>query len=475
RFFQQGLNRPVGEVFQGKPTTSEDTGRQVIPSATPIALPDGKKIGVLHFEISLKAIRDVIAKYHPSSGGFVFLIDEQGEVLAHSAPSPLPDEARIAARRIKKALTSNDAKTGLLRPSPGSDYFVWMQSTLRSVDNENRWAVAYALPSAPLDRLSPTQYVLVPLVGALIVVLLAWQVARRITRPVLDLRDGARRIRQGDLDLHLDIRTGDEVEQVALEFNAMARELKDLYDSLEGKIERRTRELSKAHKLLRGLFRKVISAQEEERKRLARELHDETSQALSTLLLNLGMIEKEIAGDRKDRAQAHLRSMRELLDQTLDSLQLLIHNLRPSLLDDLGIEAALRWYAQRYREHTGIRVDLETKSGKRLPAEAETTLYRIIQESLTNVARHSGAKAARVKMICDEHVCRLAVEDDGHGFDPGELGGRGEGGRGSGFGLVGIEERVLLLGGEMAVDSQPGKGTSLRVELPLLREEAVDG
>jgi len=212
------------------------------------------------------------------------------------------------------------------------------------------------------------------------------------------------------------------------------------------------------------LLARAISAQEEERGRVARELHDETGQALSAILLGLKNLEHT---GTIDRAQAQAHHLRELTAQAVRDVGRLARGLRPSTLDDLGLFPAL----QRYGEELGASHDLDVHitgdDGARFPENVETTLYRIVQEALTNVARHARARSADVVIRSAQGLVQVTVRDDGAGFDVNsELQAAGPR-RGRGLGLMGMRERASLLGGSLVISSRPGDGTRITVELPV--------
>lgn len=219
---------------------------------------------------------------------------------------------------------------------------------------------------------------------------------------------------------------------------------------------------------MRGdLLRRLIGAQEEERKRLARELHDESGQALTSLLLGIRLVENSTT---LEQAREIASGMRGTVSQTLEEVHNMALELRPSALDDLGLVAALRRYAQSSPTRLGIEVDLVTAGmdGQRLPLAVETALYRIAQEALTNVARHSGAGGASVLLERRGDSVVLMVEDEGAGFDLAAV----TSARRRRLGLYGMEERASLVGGRLLVESAASAGTTVRVEVPL-KEDAT--
>jgi signal transduction histidine kinase len=212
------------------------------------------------------------------------------------------------------------------------------------------------------------------------------------------------------------------------------------------------------------LLERVISAQEEERRRIARELHDETGQSLTSLALGLQALE---GVEHPEELKARTVELRSLVAKTLEEVHLLARALRPSILDDLGLVAALDRCVKGYEAATGLRMDFIARGfdGRRLPLHLETALYRIVQEALTNVVKHAQARNVSVLLERRGRDLVAVVEDDGQGFDIDAA--RHSRGEGQGLGIIGIEERVSLAGGRFTVESKPGMGTTVVVEMPL--------
>jgi signal transduction histidine kinase len=213
-----------------------------------------------------------------------------------------------------------------------------------------------------------------------------------------------------------------------------------------------------SRRVARDALRRVVSGQELERRRLARELHDETGQALTSILLGLKAVED---AESPAAMRAAVPELRELVVATLQDVRRLAVELRPTALDDFGLAAALERLVQTFGEATGISAHVEASlHDERLPSEVETTLYRIVQESLTNVVKHAGARNVSIVVMRRHRTATAIVEDDGQGFDPA---GVGEGG----IGLVGMRERVALLDGRLEIESSPTAGTTVVAEVPL--------
>ena len=213
-----------------------------------------------------------------------------------------------------------------------------------------------------------------------------------------------------------------------------------------------------SERVSRDAVRRVVEAQEVERARLARELHDETGQALTSILLGLKALEDRVETDDRGSAIAELR---ELVVATLQDVRRLAVELRPAALDDFGLVPALERLRDTVTEQSDVSVGFQSDlADQRLSRETETALYRIVQEALTNVLKHAAATRVTVRLSQRERSVELIVQDDGAGFDPQAV-------REGGLGLTGMQERVALLGGRLVVESSEGAGTMLRAEVPL--------
>lgn len=230
---------------------------------------------------------------------------------------------------------------------------------------------------------------------------------------------------------------------------------------LEKELQKRYEEGVRARRELGDLSARLVSAQEEERRAISRELHDEVGQSLSALLMEAGNAGNAAARvpDGSVDVRRHVESIKKLAEASVNVIRNMTLLLRPSMLDDFGLVPALEWQAREVSKRTGLRVHVtaEEAAGE-LPDQLRTCIYRVVQEALHNCARHSQARSVRVIVRQEGHKIFLSVEDDGHGFDAGRV---------RGLGLVGMEERVTHLGGAFEVRSRPGAGTKVEVELPL--------
>jgi two-component system sensor histidine kinase UhpB len=241
-------------------------------------------------------------------------------------------------------------------------------------------------------------------------------------------------------------------------------------------------EIDKLSRAFNGLLERIeeerrrsgvlaMRAQEEERRRLARDLHDEVNQALTAILLRL----EALAQDSPASSIEEVTELKRLVNQAMDELLNLARQLRPSALDDHGLMPAIETQLKRFSAHTGVEVSLNTDGDPDLlPDDVQTAVYRILQEALANVGRHAGATAVAVDIEAADERLELRVRDDGAGFDPGELSRRSANGNGPGarLGLSGMAERARLAGGELDVRSAPGGGTTVTLRIAQLERVA---
>ncbi len=325
----------------------------------------------------------------------------------------------------------------------------------------------------------PTSF---PIFAAVLLVVsggFAWGAARSVTRPIAVLTAAAERIAAGGMDEPIPALGGDELGRLGRSVERMRSSLRDLIayvaranEVLEQRVQERTAELAQLNEQLRDrdaqrqrLLRTVITAQEDERKRIARELHDETTQSLAVLTMG---IETAAAAIKSGGPTPRLDEVKALAVRTLDEVHRLILDLRPSVLDDLGLFSALRWYAERYLATRGIAVRCEVRElDRRLAPEIEIAIFRIGQEAMNNIARHAKAESVLIQLGLDGKDLHIEIEDDGQGFDPAvSPHDRPH------YGLLGMRERAELLGGTALIESAPGKGTRLEIRVPLPEEPA---
>lgn len=290
---------------------------------------------------------------------------------------------------------------------------------------------------------TPMSLVVFITLGWLVSIVLNFLVLQIAFRPLTHLGKVMQRVQVGERTLRAPLTGVDpQADQLASTFNMML-------EALDEEARQRASQ--------------IINAQEQERRRIARELHDETSQVLTSLLISLAILEEAI---ESPEGRERIADTRRLAHSTLRAIRNLSIDLRPSALDDLGLLPALRWYVKEYQKKCSIEVEFHATGLKeRLPAEMETALYRIVQECLTNTARHSNARKVDITLIGTNDAVSATISDDGEGFDYEAL--LKNPGQERGLGLAGMQERALLLDGTLSIHTAPGEGTTVEVSIPL--------
>lgn len=377
---------------------------------------------------------------------YAFVIDKNGQVLAHTFGEGFP----VGLLDANSAAPGDHHQTILLQTNDG---IVW-DSAVPILDGRAGLAriglsdVRLRETIQSITKQIALVILLVLALGILVAITLTWV----LTRPILELVGATQRVARGDFSPHLERWADDELGNLADAFNSMTAEL-----ARTDEIRREREELR------RQLLEKVIAAQEDERRRISRELHDSTSQSLTSLIVGLKTVN---ALSNNGKVHAHIQDLREIVAYTLDEIHAISTQLRPSVLDDLGLSAALDRLAKEWQARFQIPVDCILNVGmQRLPGEIETTIYRIVQEALTNIARYAEADSVSILVEESENEVVTIVEDNGIGFDTTLPPGKQH------LGLVGMRERAELLGGKFTIESNPGVGTSIFVRLPLIVSE----
>jgi signal transduction histidine kinase len=374
---------------------------------------------------------------------YAFVIDSQGRVLAHTFEGGfptglLPFNTPAADGQIHHQLFATDQglihdfaapifnqKAGVIRLGVGEER---LQTTINAVTGQ---------------MLLTT--LLVALAGIAAATLLTWL----LTRPILQLVETTRQVGQGDLAARAPHWADDEIGALADAFNQMVADLQASQQAIAEKEAARTR-----------LLAQLIDAQEEERRRIARDLHDSVGQSLTSLMVGLKLIEQH--DDHTTENGGSLPVLRQVAADTLEEVRLLSRQLRPSVLDDLGLAAAIERYSAEFTSlYPRLTVDVHCHLPHRLPAPVEITLYRVVQEAMTNAARHSKATTLSVVLATRSGRVQAIVEDNGHGFDPVSA-RRSQ----DSVGLHSMAERADLLGGDLKIESSH-EGTTIYVEVPV--------
>jgi len=286
-----------------------------------------------------------------------------------------------------------------------------------------------------------------------------------IFRPVFDRRENVEAVAGSTRDITEHKRTENQLRLSEEHLRRLAETLETQVTARTVELEERNNDVLRQSEQLRELSISLMETQDREARRLARDLHDSSGQIVAGLLMSLARMVKELEASNPDLAKLakQTRSFAEELDKEIRTASYLLH---PPMLDEIGLQAAVQWYAEGLGERAGIKIELEFPNDfERLSRDMEITVFRVIQECLTNIHRHSGSKSAYIRLAREQNNLRLEVGDAGRGIAPGDLNKVRE--RGVGVGLRGIQERVRQLAGEVRIDSRPGEGTRVLVTLPV--------
>lgn len=368
-------------------------------------------------------------------------------------------------RRLNSLMGQGDAAAASAVFANSQDAFDEMLYHLGRIRNDEAAIARSASARATTTAASMRSFFIWLTVGAIAGLIgLGFYIWYSLTSGLRRLQVATRRVTSGDLSQLVSVKSKDEFGELAESFNNMLSSLKQ---SMEEN-QRLTQEALKLKEerigLLQQQFSTIIRAQEEERKRIARELHDDTAQQLVTLSRGLDSITSRHSSLPESTA-ARLEELRQVVDSCLQSIRRYSQDLRPSIIDDLGLVPALDWLADRMERFDSVRPRITVKGERRrLSPETELALFRIAQEALNNVVKHAQATQVDIHLSFQPHKVTMSVTDNGRGFilpSWKDAVARGQ------LGLLGMRERAQLVNGNVQVSSDPGKGTSILLEVPL--------
>ena len=479
----------------GKPTPGPASRESLISVAVPLKDAAGKACGVL-VGASIASEQDLLGQLEQTrigKTGYLIVASPKDKLIVSSSDrsrilTPMP--ARGVNPLLDRRLDEGYEGTGISVNSRGVKVL-----TLSRHMASTGWLVVAGIATseafAPIVSLRRQIYLgalLISLVvAAILYLVLRWQLS-----PLGEAAAAMRRMSSGEAPLTpIAIARQDEIGELVGNFNALVAErrrmeqrIRDLNLDLERRVAERTNELlSSNQKLeveigerktaessaldfaarLQVMTRRYVGAQEAEKRRLARELHDRVSSSLTAIGLNLGLIEKQALQDSTEKLSRRLSDTRALLKDTMLNVREISHDLHPSVLDYGGVIPALEDYGRKFFDHTGVTVRVNGGDKEiRLPAETEIALYRIAQEALTNCVKHADAKTVTITLNGDAEHVAFVIIDDGIGFDlDGSLQGRNQ----YGLGLLSMRERAEAIGGRLSLESAPGRGMRIQVEI----------
>jgi len=477
--------RPViSDVYTVSPTQ-----KKVIFALVPLKNKNSEIVGVAGGEIDPTnyLLAQAIKSIHTEPDTYVELMDSQGVIIASNDP-----------RKILTCSQQNKFLNVLISDRKGSVINCHRCKESSYGNKRERDMLAFApLSVAPwgISVRDPREKVFAPSVslrkGFLLLsavsiftgLLLAIGLSKGIVRPIHSLIGATQKIARGNLQDPIEVSTKDEIGTLSMSFDDMRIRLAESVEriqqysfELENRVADRTKELMQSKEKLAVLLREVITAEEEERRRIARELHDDTSQSLNVTMISLDSVISRYSD--YDPVRKQLKQIREQCMIMLKGVHSLINDLRPTVLDDLGLESAIKWVLEKHLGDHGIQYYIDTKGdseglktrcrGILDYGKIELVLFRVIQEAIINVSKHADAENVYVTLEFGDSSIEMEVEDDGKGFD---LEGDLESARTGtyiGLGLLGMEERIALLDGKLTVWSEPGEGTRIKVYVPIL-------
>jgi len=373
--------------------------------------------------------------------GYIYIIDQNGRLV--SSPSPVSGQSPASTSTLSPTLTTAGGlsgpegrlETGVYQGLNGEPVI----GRLAPIEN-SPWRVVAEIPVAEAnDRLRSLLIILsaILLFGVAVAISVARLFSRWLLQPIHVLHDSATRISEGDLAHRIALDREDELGFLASAFNQMVATLEQTINEL------------------RRVSLNLLSAQEVERRRIAREIHDELGQTLTALRLNLWMgLQKQ--PDNQILAAAHQQAT-----AVQEKARTLSHELRPAMLDDLGLLPTLEWYIDRVEQRANLAIVLDTDLDEAcLPSSIKTTLYRLVAEALTNITKHAQASVVEIKLTQEDQQLSLTISDDGLGFDTTRLE------KTQSLGIAGMRERINLLHGDFLIQSKLGEGTQIAITLP---------
>ena len=468
--------------------TDASTQRKIILALVPLKNKDGDVVGVAGGEIDpTNYLLSQIIKTTPiGPDTYIELVDGHGVIIASNDPRRIltcTERYRFLRELVQERKTSvlscHRCKETQPGTQTGKDMLAF--SPLTSAP----WGIIVRDPQETifLPSLSLRKgFVVLSVISIITALLLAIGLSRSIVRPVRSLIDATQKIAGGNLKDPIEASSSDEIGTLSRSFDEMRVKLSESLESvqkyssgLESRVAERTKELNRSREKLAILLREIITAEEDERKRIARELHDDTSQSVNAILISLDSVLMRFPPD--DPRRKHLQQIREQCMSMLKGLHRMIKDLRPPILDDLGLESAIKWVLEKHIGERGIHFELHTTGscdemkarvqGILDCSKIELVMFRVAQEAIINISKHADAQNVFVNVTFGESGIGMEIEDDGKGFDAMDVLEPVRKEDQGGFGLLGMEERISLLDGKLTIQSEPGKGTKISVYVPI--------
>ncbi|HSB32243.1 MAG TPA: cache domain-containing protein [Candidatus Sulfobium mesophilum] len=479
--------------------TEEGTNKRVIYVLVPLTDKNGWKIGAVGGEINpTNYVMTNLIRSIPTRGDTIIeLVDSFGVVIASNNPVRVfacSDRNKILGnlinskqKSVMKCHRCHEGEGGATGTERGKTIDMLAFAPL----SEAPWGISVResekMVFAPSSQLRK-KFLILGLISIGSALVFSLGISRSIVTPIRSLTMATKKIAGGILKEPVRVVSRDEIGALGMSFETMRVKLSESLDKiqkynteLEERVFERTMELQQSRKRLSILLHEVIRAQEEERKRIARELHDETSQSIAALGMSIEIA--AIALKENALTPETIYELRAKVTQLLEGISRLIHDLRPPVLDDLGLESGVRWLLERHLSVKGIKYQLNaSEEFQKLISSEETILddktvfrlFRIIQEAIINVSKHAQASNVAVSLLFDGQGVKVHIKDNGIGFDVQTVFEEADSGTVSGFGLIGLKERAALLEGTVDIRSIPGEGTEITIIIPLSSLEVQD-
>ncbi len=482
---------PVGRMLSlGKPVVSNiytmDTGKKTLYFIVPLKDKNGVTVGAAGGQIdpTNPTLIQKLGLSDIGKGMFIDIVDSNGVIISSSNTRRILTQCN-REKFFTKIIAAREERVATCHVCHFSETMADKQRTvLAFVPLETApWGISIQEPEtevfASAERLKRTFAALgIIFVGTAFILTIG--INRRIVDPLNALIRGAERIAQGQLSKPVSPGGSDEIGQLSRSFETMRLKLVESMNhinqhtlELEGRVQERTRQINESQKRAEVLLQKIISTQEEERKRIGRELHDDTLQELSAALMRIDML--KIYPEKM--SLEYIENIRKIIVTSLDGVVCIIQNLRPTLLDDVGLVAAIKSLLDLHLGEKGINYFLNTASvtDRRFRPELEIVLFRIVQEAVANTARHANADNFFIMIKVSDDTVHVDIEDDGEGFNLKLLysGASCDVIDKRGLGLLGMKERVALIGGKIHLCSKPGVGTQVDIRIPLMESKVA--
>jgi signal transduction histidine kinase len=443
------------------------TGEPVVLLAYPVDGNESQLIGVVFAALDIQWLNrfNLGMEKDLPRGSIVAEVDERGLVLANDPDPDIWAGRPVIQNALAEAFRSG-SKGMLTLTGPDGQPWFYAFSLLRSNLRSQKVHLLLGVPQSAVfeeaNRLLVHNLILLGAVTILILLTAWFGIDLFVLRQVKAMLATTRKLTAGDLSVRTGIpRRAGELNELAGAFDDMATTL----EIREAQRQKAEQDLRSSREELRNLASHMESVREEERTRLAREIHDELGQAMTALKMDIAWLNRRL-DPKQEPLHEKTRSMEDLIDATIRTVQRLSGELRPGLLDDLGLSAAIEWQSEEFQKRTGVPcavcVDLQDTT---LSREHTTALFRVFQETLTNVIRHAQATRVGVRLQAAEDQLVLEVKDNGRGITEKEIE------EPQAFGLIGMRERVLAFKGKFAISGRPGRGTTVTVTIPLDKEK----